>query len=76
MSNFIKVALKALGIVTLIAIGAAIGGSLNILWDNDFSISSAELVTVILAAIAVMFTILSVFGFLGWTSINEKIKEA
>lgn len=71
--------LLAVGATTCVAIGTAIGGSLHLNWNGSGSINSVDFVTIILSSVSVLLTILTiflaVFGFVGWSFINDRLRE-
>jgi hypothetical protein len=79
MSKITTIGLVAVGATICVALGTLIGGSVNVRWNGAVEISSVDLVTIILTALGVMLAILTiflaVFGFIGWTAINERLRE-
>ena len=70
----------SLAAITLaVAIGAAVGGSANVQWNNAMNISTVEFVTIVLSALSVILAILTIFlgifAFIGWRSINEGVRD-
>lgn len=59
--------------------GAAIGTHVELNWEGSASIGAIELVTIVLAALGVMLAVLTIFlavlGFIGFSTINDRLKE-
>lgn len=70
-------ALKLAGVVVLCLASGVIGGALNRHFGmSNYSLSYADFISIMLTAISLLMTVLAiflgVFGFIGWTSIEQK----
>jgi uncharacterized membrane protein YidH (DUF202 family) len=77
--NYRKAILSFVAGVMLVALGVAIGGTLNVTWNGKFEISPVEFVTLILTSISVLLALLTiflaVFAIIGWRSINDGVRD-
>lgn len=70
--------LKVVGVVVLCLISSLIGGSLTRHFGtSNYTLSYADFVSVMLTAVSLLMTVLAIFlavvGFLGWTTIEQKV---
>lgn len=71
-------ALKVAGIVSLCLVSGVVGGALTRNFGTShYTLSYADFVSVMLTAVSLLMTVLAiflaVFGFLGWTTIEQKV---
>lgn len=71
-------ALKVLGIVGLCLVSGVVGGALTRNFGtSSYTLSYADFVSIMLTAISLLMTVLAIFlavvGFLGWTTIEQKV---
>ena len=72
--------LKVIGIVVLCLVSGLIGGAFNRSFGtSSYTISYADFVSIMLTAISLLMTVLAIFlavlGFLGWTTIEQKVHD-
>lgn len=71
-------ALKVVGVVGLCLVSGVVGGSLTQHFGtSSYSLSYADFVSIMLTAVSLLMTVLAIFlavvGFLGWTTIEQKV---
>ena len=71
-------ALKVAGVVVLCLVSGVIGGALTRNFGtSSYTLSYADFVSVMLTAVSLLMTVLAIFlavvGFLGWTTIEQKV---
>lgn len=71
-------ALKITGVVVLCLVSGLVGGSLTRHFGtSSYTLSYADFVSIMLTAVSLLMTVLAIFlavlGFLGWTTIEQKV---
>lgn len=71
-------ALRVAGVVVLCLVSGVIGGALTRNFGtSSYTLSYADFVSVMLTAVSLLMTVLAIFlavvGFLGWTTIEQKV---
>jgi len=71
-------ALKVAGVVGLCLLSGVVGGSLTRNFGtSSYTLSYADFVSIMLTAVSLLMTVLAiflaVFGFLGWSTIEQKV---
>lgn len=71
-------ALKVVGVVSLCLVSGLVGGALTRNFGtSSYTLSYADFVSVMLTAVSLLMTVLAIFlavvGFLGWTTIEQKV---
>lgn len=71
-------ALKVAGVVGLCLVSGVVGGSLTQHFGtSSYTLSYADFVSIMLTAVSLLMTVLAIFlavvGFLGWTTIEQKV---
>ena len=71
-------ALKVFGIISLCVLSASVGGAFpRVVGASSYSISYADLVSIMLTAVSVLVTVLAIFlavaGVVGWSTIEQKV---
>jgi hypothetical protein len=75
---WIQSALKIFGVVSLCLVAGLIGGSFNRHFGtSSLTLSYADFVSIMLTAVSLLITVLAIFlavaGFVGWTTIEQKV---
>jgi hypothetical protein len=71
---------KACLLIVACLISAGIGGGISRNWGaSEYTISYSDFVSIMLTAISLLMTVLAIFlavlGFIGWTSIEQRVHE-
>ncbi|MBS0989205.1 hypothetical protein JK182_11120 [Acetobacter okinawensis] len=79
-SIWVNRGIKASAIVGLCLISSLIGGALTRhSGSTDYTLSYADFISILLTAISLLMTVLAIFlaviGFVGWTSIEQKVHD-